>query len=93
MVQYKFDPPSDLLKSPRPEYLALFQTLMITIIVSTYRGINSSPLAIADNKRLLRLTVLSKRLFRLFEHAGVFDQKMIDIENPLNPIAQEQYQR
>ncbi|KFZ01197.1 hypothetical protein V501_10146 [Pseudogymnoascus sp. VKM F-4519 (FW-2642)] len=51
------------------------------------------PSNVIDNKRLLRLTVYSKRLFRLFNHAGVFDQQRIDAENPLNPLVREQYQR
>ncbi|KFY73966.1 hypothetical protein V499_05978 [Pseudogymnoascus sp. VKM F-103] len=51
------------------------------------------PSNVIDNKRLLRLTVYSKRLFRLFSHAGVFDQQRINAENPLNPLVREQYQR
>ncbi|OBT82699.1 hypothetical protein VE02_08846 [Pseudogymnoascus sp. 03VT05] len=66
---------------------------MISTILLTYRAANGIPSNVADNKRLLRLTVYSKRLFRLFNHAGVFDQQRIDAENPLNPIVREQYQR
>ena len=66
---------------------------MITTILLTYRGANGLPSAMVDNKRLLRLTIYNKRLFRMFDHAGVFDQQRIDAENPLNPIVREQYQR
>lgn len=34
-----------------------------------------------------------KRLVQLFHHSGVLDQHRIDAENPLCPVAQEQFQR
>lgn len=66
---------------------------MISTILLTHRAANGVPSNVVDNKRLLRLTIYSKRLFRLFNHAGVFNQQRIDAENALNPIVQEQYQR
>jgi hypothetical protein len=87
------DQHNDLINAPRPEFLAIFQTLMITTILSTYRGADACPPDTVDNKRLLRLTIYNKRLFRLFVQAGVFDQQKINAENPLDPIAREQYQR
>lgn len=93
MAQSMLDRQSDIFNAPRPEFLPFFQALMISTILLTYRAANGIPSAVVDNKRLLRLTVYSKRLFRLFTHAGVFDQQRIDTENPLNPIVREQYQR
>ncbi|KFY11130.1 hypothetical protein V492_04628 [Pseudogymnoascus sp. VKM F-4246] len=87
------DQQSDVFNAPRPEFLAFFQALMISTILLIYRAKNGIPSAVVDNKRLLRLTVYIRRLFRLFNHAGVFDQKRIDAENPLSPLVREQYQR
>ncbi|KFY99755.1 hypothetical protein V500_01283 [Pseudogymnoascus sp. VKM F-4518 (FW-2643)] len=87
------DQQSDIFNAPRPEFLAFFQSIMISTILLTYRAANGIPGAVVDNKRLLRLTVYSKRLYRLFNNAGVFDQQRIDAENPLDPIVREQYQR
>lgn len=93
MAQSILEQQSDIFNSPRPEFLAFFQSIMISTILLTYRAANGIPGAIVDNKRLLRLTVYSKRLFRMFNNAGVFDQQRIDTENPLDPIVREQYQR
>ncbi|KFY18437.1 hypothetical protein V493_08616 [Pseudogymnoascus sp. VKM F-4281 (FW-2241)] len=93
MAQVILDQQSDIFNAPRPEFLAFFQAFMISIILLIYRAANGIPSDVVDNKRLLRLTVFTKRLFRLFNHAGVFDQQRIDAENPLNTILREQYQR
>jgi hypothetical protein len=93
MAQSMLEQQSDIFNAPRPEFLPFFQAIMISTILLTYRAANGIPSNVVDNKRLLRLTIYSKRLFRLFNHAGVFDQQRIDAENPLNPIVREQYQR
>lgn len=93
MAQSMLDQQSDIFNATRPEFLAFFQSIMISTILLTYRAASGIPGAVVDNKRLLRLTVYSKRLYRLFNNAGVFDQQRIDAENPLDPIVREQYQR
>ena len=87
------DQQSDIFNAPRPEFLPLFQAITISTILLTYRSAGGIPSNAVDNKRILWLTAYSKRLFRSFNRAGVFDQQRIDAENALNPIVQEQYQR
>ncbi|KAI1260052.1 hypothetical protein F5Y18DRAFT_407283 [Xylariaceae sp. FL1019] len=73
----------ELLTAPRPEYLSLFQTLMIASVLATYRGARAFPSSIPVHKRLAQL----------FRDAGVLDQRRIDAENPVGSIVREQYQR
>ncbi|KFY82990.1 hypothetical protein V498_08352 [Pseudogymnoascus sp. VKM F-4517 (FW-2822)] len=93
MAQSILEQQSDIFNAPRPEFLAFFQSIMISTILLTYRAATGIPGDVVDNKRLLRLTVYSKRLFRLLNQAGVFDQQRVDAENPHDPIVREQYQR
>lgn len=93
MAQSILEQQSDIFNAPGPGFLAFCQSIMISTILLTYRAANGIPGDVANNKRLLRLTVYSKRLFRLFNQAGVFDQQRVDAENPHDPIVREQYQR
>ncbi|KAH8891811.1 hypothetical protein GQ53DRAFT_137662 [Thozetella sp. PMI_491] len=73
----------ELVQLPRSAPVALLQTLMIAMILFTYRGPKFFPKIIVDNKRL----------FRLLGHCGVLDQERIDADNPSDWVLREQCQR
>ncbi len=62
--------------------LALFQALLIPIILCTYMG----PETIAQS------IIFIKHLYLAFDHAGIYDQATLDSAG-LDPIVEEQYRR
>jgi hypothetical protein len=81
--QLKVDQIDNFVNQPKAEFLPMLQSFMIILILFTYRGPPVSPSPIVDTKRMCRL----------FNYIGIFDQRRIDAENPRDPIAREQYQR
>ncbi|KLO81611.1 uncharacterized protein Y057_1242 [Fusarium fujikuroi] len=66
----------------RAEFLPTFQVLLISLIICTYRGVETFPSPLFH----------SKQVWQLFQSMGVYDQKAIDDRNS-SPMIRECYQR